>query len=195
MSDWCMDEWEKWQIGGCREYAAALIWGWPRLRLGTFGDRVVDGEHVSDTESHYYAHDDQYAYDSAGRHPLPYLGVGEPADWSQLDVDPDDVDDPRPELIPEALAHIERNALQPTESRSSMSERKPIWNVRRTVVELVEAADEAEAIRKIDAALRSAHFEPYDDSHEDDLKSVFQSSDQRPEDYAFIDSGLQRRRR
>ncbi len=37
---------------------------------------------------HFYAHDDMYAYDSAGRHPLPYLGIAAYMDYCELDTDP-----------------------------------------------------------------------------------------------------------
>ena len=59
----------------------ALIKLRPTLRFG-----VADGNGF-----HVFAHDDSYAYDSAGRHPLPYLGVngdGWETDDVRLDQDP-----------------------------------------------------------------------------------------------------------
>lgn len=71
-----------------------------------------------------------------------------------------------------------------------MSERKPIWNVRRAVVHLVEADDEIEAFRLLDTALSRAGFEPDDETSADDLASVFESESQLPDDYEGTDETL-----
>lgn len=62
-----------WQHGLCDVYACALLHMHPQLRLGTLN--VEEGGYVR--ELHYFAHDDTYAYDSLGRHALPYTGYGE----------------------------------------------------------------------------------------------------------------------
>lgn len=58
------DEWKRWQQGECGTYAAGLKKLNPKLRVAA-GD---DGEH-------FYAYDKGFAYDSAGRHPMPYRGI------------------------------------------------------------------------------------------------------------------------
>ena len=62
------------------------------LRFGTLGITRAGGGDASSgwTPEHHFAHDDAYAYDSAGRHPLPYHGVHGEADYYELDGDPDD---------------------------------------------------------------------------------------------------------
>lgn len=57
------------QHGLCDTYALAMLEMYPRLKWGTL---YKDG-----VPRHWFAHDDQYAYDSLGRHPLPYTGYGE----------------------------------------------------------------------------------------------------------------------
>jgi hypothetical protein len=104
-----VDEWRRWQQGGCGSYAAALLSAFPHLRLGVLLN--VDG--VAD---HFVAHDSVYAYDSAGRHLMPYLGVqpDEPFDEMLIDQDPDDWDlDEMPKDFPDALAHAERHNIAP----------------------------------------------------------------------------------
>jgi hypothetical protein len=70
-----------WQNGGCAEYALALVEKYPNLTLGVNGAVDMydpDWEPWSEepapleTVNHVFAHDDTYAYDSLGRHPLPY---------------------------------------------------------------------------------------------------------------------------
>lgn len=72
-----IDEWDIWQQGNCGIYAAALIRHDPTLRLGTLVDRYFDEDDQCEYDHpvHFFAHDDQFAYDSAGRHSLPYVGV------------------------------------------------------------------------------------------------------------------------
>lgn len=95
------DQWRTWQQGGCLEYALALISERPTLRFGSLEDD-------EGTVVHHFAHDDTYAYDSAGRHPLPYRGID--GDLTPLlDDFPTDYDEPDPELLPDAVAHIRRN--------------------------------------------------------------------------------------
>ena len=77
-------EWDRWQQGNCGGYAAALIHTYPHLRLGGIDfwtDPEPDGSYEFDNPAHYVAHDDDYAYDSAGRHPLPYTGVCGTGRW------------------------------------------------------------------------------------------------------------------
>jgi hypothetical protein len=58
------DEWSTWQQGKCGTYACGLQQLKPDLHFGT-----IEGG------SHFFAHDETHAYDSAGRHPLPYTGI------------------------------------------------------------------------------------------------------------------------
>lgn len=105
---YCIDEWADWQQGNCDVYARALIQLNPTLRFG-----VLDGG------SHCFAHDDEYAYDSAGRHSLPYRGIHEgdfTDDDVELDADPDDygygtyTDEPGLNTV-KALYHIQRHGI------------------------------------------------------------------------------------
>jgi len=52
---------------------------------------ILDGGDNPDAvDYHVFAHDDEYAYDSLGRHPLPYTGVGPYPLRQLLDQDPAD---------------------------------------------------------------------------------------------------------
>jgi len=97
------DEWSRWQQGGCLEYAHALLSLNPALRFGSLDDDDASGVH-------FFAHDDTYAYDSAGRHPLPYQGIDGTL-FPMLDDNPEDYDEPDPSLIPDAVAHILRHGI------------------------------------------------------------------------------------
>ncbi len=59
-----------WQHGLCDTYAKAMLDMYPHLKLG-----ILYNE--DDIEQHYFAHDGKYAYDSIGKHKLPYTGYGE----------------------------------------------------------------------------------------------------------------------
>jgi hypothetical protein len=72
------EDWKRWQQGDCGGYAAALIVTYPHLRLGGIDWRNDEG---FDCPSHYVAHDDHFAYDSAGVWPLPYGGVDGDGRW------------------------------------------------------------------------------------------------------------------
>lgn len=97
-----IDEWADWQQGMCGTYALALLQAHPHLRLGGVDFNNDPG---FDNPGHFVAHDDEYAYDSAGRHPLPYQGVhgdgrwladlGDPADYGIPD---DETDEPAVDL-------------------------------------------------------------------------------------------------
>lgn len=105
---YCVAEWSRWQQGGCLDYARALLTLDPALRLGTL--RAQDGE--SSPITHYFGHDATHAYDSAGRHPLPYLGVRHDADLMVTDDgDPDDHDEAVPHDVDDAIAHIVRHGI------------------------------------------------------------------------------------
>lgn len=116
-----IDEWERWQQGHCGTYALALIQQYPQLRLAAAGLTENGGGDASDgwMTLHFYAHDDTTAYDSAGRHPLPYLGIHEGAmDYAELDTPPGiwdilyeegtDEDD-----LADALDHAQRHGIIP----------------------------------------------------------------------------------
>jgi hypothetical protein len=115
---YCTDEWSRWQQGQCGTYATALIRKHPGLRFGTAGRTENGGGDASGGwwPAHHFAHDDQHAYDSAGRHPLPYHGVHGDMDYSELDGDPDDWGLPGeegtgPDDLAAALRHAARNRI------------------------------------------------------------------------------------
>lgn len=82
------DEWKRWQQGDCYTYAHALLQLRPDLHLGSL-----------DQGMHLFAHDNTHAYDSAGKHCLPYAGVTSSA-VPELRVGLDWYDGPDPDLIP-----------------------------------------------------------------------------------------------
>jgi hypothetical protein len=66
-----------WQHRDCGVYAKALTDADPGLRIG-----AVAGPHSNPAEGHalhWFAHDDTHAYDSLGRHKLPYVNVWDSA--------------------------------------------------------------------------------------------------------------------
>ena len=63
----------------CDTYALAMLDTHPNLRLG-----------VADGGMHFFVHDDEYAYDSIGKHPLPYNGVNGDFDVVEYDQRRDD---------------------------------------------------------------------------------------------------------
>ncbi|KQP63096.1 hypothetical protein [Nocardioides sp. Leaf285] len=85
------DEWSTWQQGDCAAYATALVDAHPHLRFAVLGCTENGAGDASDGwwETHCFAHDDTYAYDSAGRHPLPYWGIEGTADYAEYNSDPD----------------------------------------------------------------------------------------------------------
>jgi hypothetical protein len=102
------DEWSSWQQGRCGTYACGLQRIRPDLRIGTL-----------DQGSHFFAHDDTHAYDSAGRHPLPYRGIAGDAEQVDLDQQPDWWGVPHDEAGSEgpephvhaAMQHAERHGI------------------------------------------------------------------------------------
>lgn len=109
------DGWREWQQGGCIEYAHALKQRYPHLQVG-----VISTPGDVDDWQHIFVHDGTYAYDSAGRHPLPYTGVH--SDLEQhLEHDLDWYDDPDPDLIDLAYQHIDKHKIGPhTAHRTAM---------------------------------------------------------------------------
>ena len=82
-SDWWEDpDVADYQHGLCDTYALAMLEKYPHLRFGTAYNQY--GGH------HYFTHDDTHAYDSIGKHPLPYHGVKGDLVESYLDQDPKD---------------------------------------------------------------------------------------------------------
>lgn len=78
------EDWDRWQQGNCGGYAVALIQAYPHLRLGGvdfWDDTDEETGELFDNPGHYVAHDDRFAYDSAGRHPLPYNGTRNDGRW------------------------------------------------------------------------------------------------------------------
>lgn len=104
------------QHGGCIEYANALKQRFPHLQLGT----LVNPDDPDDWQ-HLYMHDGTYAYDSAGRHPMPYYGVRGNLEPSEDDTDFDWYDEPDEDLLDEAHRHIEQHGIGPrTAARTAM---------------------------------------------------------------------------
>lgn len=111
---------DRWQTGDCGAYAWALILARPALRLG-----AVRGRH--DSYLHFFAHDDTHAYDSRGRHELPYTEVWDSAfrDYfpagaaesmgfrCELDLDPVTfgLSKGERELLPLARRHMRRHEI------------------------------------------------------------------------------------
>ena len=62
---------DRWQGGECGTYATALQQMRPGLMIGAAGGGPGDDEEDWDVE-HFFAHDQTHAYDSTGRHELPY---------------------------------------------------------------------------------------------------------------------------
>jgi hypothetical protein len=85
------EDWQRWQQGQCGTYALALIQMRPGLRLGVSGiTENGDGDASGGWRpAHFYAHDDTYASDSAGRHPLPYHGIHGSMDYHEHDASPE----------------------------------------------------------------------------------------------------------
>lgn len=114
---YCTDEWKRWQGGGCGTYATALIHAHPHLKLGVSGYTFKGGGDASEGwgTDHFFAHDKTHAYDSAGKHPLPYLGVHaeKRRDYVETGHDPEDWEDAddEGESHEDALAHAKRNGI------------------------------------------------------------------------------------
>lgn len=108
---YCHHDWNDWQQGGCVSYAHALLRIKPDLRFGVMGYTTTDKYGTHDEDVHYYAHDDRYAYDSAGRHPLPYKGIRDQKDWTRTDQDPDDYDQPDEDEIADAMEHAKTHRI------------------------------------------------------------------------------------
>ena len=110
------DEWSRWQQGGCAAYAIALTDAHPHLKCAVMGrTEAGDGDASQGwSESHWFAHDGRHAYDSAGRHPLPYRGVEADNDYVELDADPEDWgyrDEFDEEDFAAAREHAERHGI------------------------------------------------------------------------------------
>lgn len=110
--------WRRWQQGCCGTYALALMQIRPGLRLGVSGITENGGGDASGgwQPAHFYAHDDTWAYDSAGRHPLPYHGIHGDMDYHEHDASPDDWSLPAEEGtgehdIRDAQDHARRHAI------------------------------------------------------------------------------------
>jgi hypothetical protein len=106
---YCIDEWHRWQQGECFEYAVALTRLRPELMFGTLFD---DDER----DIHFCAHDATHAYDSAGKHPLPYIGLAAPGRtylasgaWQDNEISAYDV--PNETVVADAMKHAVRHGI------------------------------------------------------------------------------------
>jgi 8-oxo-dGTP diphosphatase len=109
---YCTDDWDRWQQGNCGTYAAALVRAHPHLSFGVAGYSDDDGW----SPAHFFAHDDTHAYDSAGKHPLPYRGVHGDMDIQELGHAPEDWGMPEEEgagdqEVSAAQEHARRNRI------------------------------------------------------------------------------------
>ena len=66
----------RWLRGECGTYAAALQQLRPELKIGAMSNAHPD-HGFFDGDVHYFAHDDDHAYDALGSHSLPYHGTGD----------------------------------------------------------------------------------------------------------------------
>lgn len=101
---YCIEGWGEWQQGLCGTYATALMELDPSLR---FGGIDFDNDPGFDNPTHFVAHDDEYAYDSAGRHPLPYEGVHGGGRWLPDHGTPEHFGLPQDEVGEDARPYIE----------------------------------------------------------------------------------------
>jgi hypothetical protein len=76
------DDPRAYQTGLCGTYARVLKEIRPELRFGVAGEANELGGYWP---RHWFAHDNEYAYDSLGKHRLPYVGNW---DTCKLDIDP-----------------------------------------------------------------------------------------------------------
>lgn len=111
----CEDEWGIWQKGYCGTYAFALKFFNPSLK--PYAGIMLWGD--SRVHTHIFMCDDKYAYDSAGKHSLPYYGV-DVNSWQEVElIDLDDFAIMDDEAGPEgwfywfnrAIQHIVRNRI------------------------------------------------------------------------------------
>lgn len=72
---------DPYQCGLCDAYAVGLQQEYPHLRIGVAGYKQEDGGWLP---QHFFAHDDTHAYDSLGKHPLPYHGIHNQFDHLEL---------------------------------------------------------------------------------------------------------------
>lgn len=87
------------------------------LKMGVAGH--LDDEDGSFEIGHAFAHDKTHAYDSSGKHPLPYLGIHHQFTHHELNQNPADYEFPEEESGPEgsapnirdAMAHASRNGI------------------------------------------------------------------------------------
>lgn len=99
------DQWPDWQQGGCGAYAGVLSGFCPWLEAC----QLDDG-------GHFYMTDGTWAYDSAGRHKMPYYGLGYPYPKDSLEEGIELADHTwipeygHPEWN-EAVAHLLRNGI------------------------------------------------------------------------------------
>ena len=105
----------RWSTGKCGTYACAVMKGKPGTRLGVAGYSELGGGDASEgwMPSHYFAHDDQNAYDSAGVHPLPYHGINNQFDYVELNHDPKNWSLPQeegatPDTLQQATEHAHK---------------------------------------------------------------------------------------
>lgn len=101
---------DRWQNGDCGAYAVALRSKFPHLKFGTLGEYVYDGKYFE--ESHYFVHDDAFAYDSLGAHPMPYRGTDNDLD-AEYDQETWYYDEPHPDDLAAAEAHIIVHGIGP----------------------------------------------------------------------------------
>lgn len=124
------------QQGLCGTYAATLIHMNPHLRLGVAGQSTEGGWNPT----HYYAHDDTYAYDSLGSHPLPYHGID-----GSLDVSIPDYNTPEDEGLIEAEGGPDGGADNVAKSRAHILATDPLHHPYGQVLShgkgLVKTAD------------------------------------------------------
>jgi hypothetical protein len=115
---YCTAGWKLYQQGKCGTYAVGLLGLRPGLRLGVAGHTENGAGDASEgwSPAHYFAHDDVHAWDSAGQHDLPYLGVHGDMDYFELDQEPawwglPDDEGSGPAEIARAQAHAREHGI------------------------------------------------------------------------------------
>jgi len=97
----------RWQRGACLTYAEALKACDPTLRWGIHYGPNTDPDYpeAEYEPMHVFVHDEEYAYDSLGRHPLPYDRFDK-TEYGVIESEAEDTDFREDGDEEEALEHI-----------------------------------------------------------------------------------------
>lgn len=107
----CNNSDDRWQNGDCGAYAVVLRQEFPNLTFGALG--VVDGDFFAET--HHFVHDENFAYDSLGAHPMPYRGLNGDMD-AEYGQDEWFYDEPHLDDVVAAIAHVRAHRTGPAKT-------------------------------------------------------------------------------